>query len=181
MKAKVDEISQRYLLLFKLDAKALFERVYNRRHEYISIFALKRNRDHFQEVFKTRYWSATVSDLSHCSSETIEALNQYYKLIDELKWYLDHTEDMPNTIEDYLDRYLKKLKQSYDLVNLYIDAQLGIDSKPEEHFNFDFTTNEETISEVGSVLSDDDFSTFEAENVDAEINNESEAVDDETI
>jgi hypothetical protein len=139
MKSRQSEMEQRYLLLFKLDAKNLFDRIYSRRHEYVEVFSLKRNRAVFRDVFQCRYHSATVYDLSHCPVEVIETLNQFYTEADEIYWYLKHTEDMPNTIEDEITRKVAALKKHYDMLALYVDAVLsgeaGEESAQIESFN----------------------------------------------
>ncbi len=126
MKSKLDEISQRYLLLFKLDAIRLFERLRDRRAEYIEVFAMKRTREHFHRVFYSRYREVKIEELSHASADIIIALDQFYSLVDDLQWYLEHTEDMPITVEETLGRELKKLGSYLEKVNLYIDAELGV-------------------------------------------------------
>lgn len=128
MKSKHSELTQRHLVLFKLDAKNLFDRVYRRRKEYIEDFSLKRDRSVFNGIFNHRYSDATIFDLSHCPIEVIELLDLYYTYVDELHWYLMHTQDMPNTIEDEVQRRCKKLAQYYEQLSLYIDAELSGDS-----------------------------------------------------
>lgn len=125
MKSKQDEISQRYLLLFKIDAKNLFERIKFRKKEYVEVFALKRTRRHFKEIFFNRYSKATVHDLTHCPVEVIESLNSFHQQVDDLFWYLSHTEDMPNTIEDEIQRKCNRLERAYETLSLYIDAELS--------------------------------------------------------
>lgn len=124
MKSKHSDKDQRYLLLFKIDANNLYDRVVTRREDYIDIFGSKRTKDHFDDVFFSRYKTATIDDLSHCPLEVIETLNHFHTLIDKLYWYLKHTEDMPNTIEDEVLRDLSKIEKAYEMLNLYIDAEL---------------------------------------------------------
>lgn len=132
MKSKIDEKSQRLLLLLKLDAKNLFNRIKYRKIEYITILAVKRNRTHFQDIFYTRYNQIMFDSLLGCSTDVITALDQYYSTVEEMKWYLNHTEDMTNTVEDKVQRFEKNLETHYQTLVLYIDAELGIDSALEE-------------------------------------------------
>jgi hypothetical protein len=134
MNAKKDELTRRYLILFKLDAEALYDRVVRRKREYLEIFALKRKRDHFDVVFYSKYWHSTFSDLVHCSEEAISTMDKFYRGIEELKWYLDHTDDMPNTIDDELDRRFKKIKETYEMLSLYLDADLGVEHDQSQKF-----------------------------------------------
>lgn len=155
MKSNQSDLDQRYLLLFKLDAKNLFDRVYNRRKDYIQVFSLKRNRAVFREIFSSRYDNASIFDLSHCPGEVIETLDQFYKCADDIYWYLKHTQDMPNSIEDEIIRRLNTLKIHYETLALYIDAALS----GEGEANLDINGFEE----LPSVDSHDDFFKMEGE------------------
>ena len=125
MKSHHPELHQRYMLLFKIDAKNLYARIKDRQHEYIEIFSLKRSRAVFKDVFDNRYAKASAFDLSHCSQEVLEAMDQFYTRADELYWYLKHTQDMPNTIEDEVSRKVTRLGKLFDQLCLFIDAELS--------------------------------------------------------
>lgn len=124
MKSKRTDLELRYILLYKLDAQNLYDRIVTRRHEYVEIFSLKRNRAIFKEIFENRYSKSSIKDLSHCSIEVIESLNSFYTAVDEIYWYLKHTQDMPNTIEDEVHRRINALERQYQMLSLYIDAEL---------------------------------------------------------
>jgi hypothetical protein len=128
MKSKHDEYTQRILLLLKNDANNLFQRIHQRKSEYLEIFALRRTREHFPMIFKNRYEGTSLEDLSYCSPELITILDQFYKQVEEVNWYLYHTEDMPNTVEDYIDRKIRKMGSIIETLNLYLDAELGSES-----------------------------------------------------
>ncbi|MCO4754255.1 MAG: hypothetical protein KC478_07220 [Bacteriovoracaceae bacterium] len=125
MKSTQPEINQRYMLLFKIDAKNLYNRISNRQNEYIEIFSLKRSRSVFKDIFENRYAKASAFDLSHCPAEVMEALDQFYTRADELYWYLKYTQDMPNTIEDEVSRKVARLGKLYEQLCLYVDAELS--------------------------------------------------------
>lgn len=125
MKNAHSELSERFLILFKLDAKNLFDRISDRRSDYIETFSLKRNRGVFKEVFENRYTKASINDLSHCPLEVIEVLNSFYIEVDKLYWYLKTTQDMPNTIEDEVTRKVSKIGVLYNQVELFVDGELS--------------------------------------------------------
>ena len=131
MKSKMDELANKILLLIKLDAKRLFERIKGRRKEYLTTFSVKRTREHFKEVFKNRYQFLKIDDLVCCGEETIIALDEFYTLADEMNWYLHHTEDMPATVEDKTGNNIRALEKHYQTLNLYIDADLGYQGEDE--------------------------------------------------
>ena len=128
MKSKNTEEAQRILVLLKIDANNLFKRIKSRKSEYLEIFALRRTREHFPLIFRNRYDGTTIMDLSHCSTDLITTLDQYYTQCEEMSWYLFQTEDMPNTVEDYIDRKIRKMEKLLSTLNLFLDAELGISS-----------------------------------------------------
>lgn len=125
MKSTRDELSIRYMALIKIDASNLINRIKQRQHEYIEAFSLKRDRDIFKDIFRCRYQQTTMFDLAHLPSEIIEVANDFYTSADELLWYLMNTQDMPNTIEDEISRFIHQLTIKYESLCLYIDAELG--------------------------------------------------------
>lgn len=132
MKSKNTEATQRVLVLLKIDANNLFKRIKDRKSEYLEIFALRRTREHFPMIFKSRYDDTSIMDLSHCSVDLITTLDQYFTHAEEMNWYLFHTEDMPNTVEDFLDRRIRKMEKLLATLNLYLDAELGIQGEASE-------------------------------------------------
>lgn len=129
MKSKNTEATQRVLVLLKIDANNLFDRIKNRKSEYLEIFALRRTREHFPMIFNNRYAGTTIMDLAHCSTELITTLDQYYTLVEEMSWYLFQTEDMPNTVEDYINRKIARMGRLLSTLNLFLDAELGIENE----------------------------------------------------
>jgi hypothetical protein len=132
MKSKNTEVTQRVLILLKIDANNLFKRIKNRKPEYLEIFALRRTREHFAKIFKNRYDETSLADLSHCTTELITTLDQFYTHSEELNWYLFYTQDMPNTVDTYIDRRIRKMEMLLATLNLYLDAELGIDAQKVE-------------------------------------------------
>lgn len=132
MKSKNTEETLRILTLLKLDANNLFKRIKERKTEYLEIFALRRTREHFPMIFNNRYAGTSISELSHCSPDLITTLDQYYTQCEEMSWYLYQTEDMPNTVEDYIDRKIRKMEKLLGTLNLFLDAELGIESEARE-------------------------------------------------
>ena len=111
------------LLLIKYDVENLNNNLNGRKQDYLTIFSMKRTRSHFSEIFFSRYDSLSISELSCFSEDLITALNDYYVLISELKWYLYHTEDLPQTVNDYVELALKKLERPYNILKLYFEAE----------------------------------------------------------
>lgn len=126
MKSRNDEATQRVLMLLKIDANNVYNRIKSRKSEYLEIFALRRTREHFPVIFQNRYSGTSIMDLSHCSTDLIHGLDQFYTLVDDLSWYMFQTEDMPNTVEDFVDQKIARMGRVLTTLNLYLDAELGI-------------------------------------------------------
>ena len=122
-KLKEHEIS--ILIMIKLDAESLHERVVQREKEYLRIFSTKRTREHFKDVFKTRFWDIHPDDLKICSQEVLIQLNKFYSHIDNLFWYLSSTEDMPGTIVDRVAPKIKEINYEFSVLKLFLEAQLS--------------------------------------------------------
>ena len=131
MKSHLSEESQKVLILLKLDSQHLFDRIKNRMNEYLRTFEVKRTRVHFKDIFRNRYNEIHVDDLKECSSEVIVALDKYYSRVDDMSWYLNHTEDLPNLVRDNLHVGIRDLEKSLSILNLHIDANLRIDDEGE--------------------------------------------------
>ncbi len=144
--AKLDEQTQRILLLLKLDAQHLYQRVQLRAPEYMLIFSTKRTREHFKEIFWYRYQQTTISELKLLSTDLIIALDEFYSSVEEIKWYLYYTEDMPTTVEDWLYHKLGQLEKKYFNLEMYLNAEYdsGSDISNDEVQGFDFSREEDS-------------------------------------
>lgn len=159
--------TRRILTILKLDAERLYTRLKEREVEYLHIFSQKRSRDHFKEVFKSRYDLISPSDLKFCSEDVIMALEAYYRKIDDMRWYLYHTEDMPVSVDDNVRMFLRELKALYNTLSLFINAELQIGEEEEnsEHefsqeYNFE-SSDDETVGEFTSTSFNIEFHTEE--------------------
>lgn len=121
---QMSDDTERLLLLVKLDAEHLFERIESRFIDYMRTFALKRTRAHFLDVFRTRYPELKMKELQCFSSELIVALDKFYTEVDELCWYLNHTEDMPATAEEQSQKRIKLIGGHFSTLKLYLEAEL---------------------------------------------------------
>ncbi len=153
MKHKLSEEAQRILVLLKLDARRVFERIKFREQEYLNVFSMKRTRAHFPEIFKNRYDGILAKDLILCSQEVIVGLDQFYSKVDEIRWYLNVTEDMPSRVSDKMQHHIRELEKFYGMLLLYIDAELGLEQNTGKIYERDVESSEPdpyAISGLGS-------------------------------
>ncbi len=140
MNSRISESAQRVLVILRLDSKRVFERIKYREQEYLSIFSMKRTRSHFPEIFKNKYETMSVEDLKECTSDVIVGLDQFYNKVDEIRWYLNVTEDMPNRVTDKMRHHIKELESYYQNLDLYINAELGLNPSTSKGFEADSDT-----------------------------------------
>lgn len=142
-----EELTQRYLTLVKIDSENLMDRIVSRQNDYLNEFSLKRDRAVFVEIFNHRYSSTTMNDLAQLPIEIIELANDFYTHVDELKWYLMHTQDMPNTIQEEIIRKTNLLEKKSKNLSLYIDVELSGKPMMEQEEEFEGVIEEEFVSE----------------------------------
>lgn len=118
--------TQRLLVLIKQDSSRLFERIKSRQAEYLYVFSVKRTREHFKDVFKNRFEALSIQELCTCSEEVIVASDAFYAAVDDLRWYLNHTENMPGTVEENVQTATRKISKLYEVLSMSIDADLGL-------------------------------------------------------
>ena len=41
-----------------------------------------------------------------------------------MRWYLNHTQDMPNRVDDKISSYIRELETIYQTLDLYIEAEV---------------------------------------------------------
>jgi hypothetical protein len=115
----------RILVLVKLDAQRLFERISERYPEYIGIYSLKRTRDHFAVIFTNRFRQMKIKELSAIDPELIVALDNFYSRAEHMEWYLYTTEDLPQAVSDRVMRYISDLRSKLETINIHIEAELS--------------------------------------------------------
>lgn len=137
------ELAVRILALVRLDAQRLYERIKYRAPEYLTIYSVKRTRDHFAAVFKNRYDEISIEDLKFCDESVIYALDAFYSAVDKLRWYLYTTEDMPNKVDIRVHSTLKELRKDYENLIEAIDSQKGINASKKSS-----SPDEEDVNQV---------------------------------
>ena len=120
-----DTIERKILLILKLDSQKLYERIKYRAPEYMQIFSAQRTRDHFADIFKTKYSDIKISELKYCGEEVLVALDHFYSKVDDLHWYLGQTQEMPASVEDYIFQRIKEIEILYETLQLHISADLN--------------------------------------------------------
>lgn len=115
---------RRILIILRADAQDLFRRLDVHLRESVSILNLKRTREHFRDLFKSRFHTFTAGELKLIDEATIVAVTEFYREIDELHWFLTHTQDQPQMILDRCEKALKIVRTHFDTLILHLEAEL---------------------------------------------------------
>ncbi|EQC44740.1 hypothetical protein [Bacteriovorax sp. Seq25_V] len=127
----ISDDSLRMLVILRNDSKRLFERIKHREKEYLTILSLKRSREHFKDIFKCLYDTITIEQLRLLSEEVLIALDNFYTKVEKLKWYLNHSEDMPATMRDNVSLQVRDIETKYEMLSLYLNAEMGDEDEEE--------------------------------------------------
>lgn len=111
------------LYLIKIDAELLMKKIIDRREEYLMILSLKRTRDHFSDIFYTKFHGLSLGELKDYSQKFNTALFDFHEQANELKWYLMHSEDQPSAMNNTVSLLLKKLNKSYGTLNFHLSSE----------------------------------------------------------
>lgn len=115
---------KRVLCLMAEDTRLLFKRIFLRKDEYVNLFALKRTREHFENIFRTKFEDFTPELLSNCELKDIELFYEFHERVEELKWYLLYTDDMPNAIDEKISRKLHEISMLFQNFSTYLEGEI---------------------------------------------------------
>ena len=117
-----------FIALIQLDAENLLHRIQDRREEYLMILNLKRTRDHFSDIFHSKYGHIDIGQLKELKESTIYSIDHFYREVEELKWYLLHTEDLPAMISDRTHASIKKIANLFREMSQNLGPELDPNS-----------------------------------------------------
>ena len=86
----------------------------------VSLFSRLRDRSPMLEAIGSSFSSITFSDLATLEPVEQTAVNQFYELLDELRWYLQYTEDMPTQVLLKVAVFVGRLETSHRQLTLVI-------------------------------------------------------------
>ncbi len=103
--------------LLALDAANVVQRLLARQHEMVALFSRKRDRTPMMEAVRSVFLTITFGELALLSPAEQKAVGLFYEMLDELRWYLQYTEDMPTQVLTKVALYVGRLETSHrDLV-----------------------------------------------------------------
>ena len=108
---------EKVLEVVKDDIDNLMHRLNNHFDDYMRVFTQKRTRDHFKDVFFSRFREVSISDLIKLEGDILREVNTFYFHVNEVYWYIKVTEDMPSMVENKMKSDLVKLNNIAAKIN----------------------------------------------------------------
>jgi hypothetical protein len=99
--------------LIALDAANVVSRLRARRTEMVHLFSRLRDRGPLLKVIQNWFHSASFGDLARLEPFEQQAINRFYEVLGDLRWYLEYTEDMPLQIQHHLTEFTHRLEASH--------------------------------------------------------------------
>lgn len=148
------------VLLVQQDLQELIKRLNARMEDALRMFAQKRTREHFEQIFFNRYKDFSHAIFSDLDSDVYPKIVSIYEEIDEMYWYLKSTEDMPSLVRTKVDAYLKNMNKNYaEVLDHLMSDDLGIENNIE--IGHDDNSESETIEADDYLDSKSDGDYFE--------------------
>ena len=89
------------------------KRILMRQDEMIALFSRMRNRTPLLETTAAWFLTIEFSDLATLAPAEQRAVNIFYGLLSELRWYLAYTEDMPGSLNEKVTLRVRQLEVSH--------------------------------------------------------------------
>lgn len=126
-----DDHAARVRHLILLDAQSLMHRLDDRTGTMLSVFSRLRDREVLTTALGAWFDTARFEDLICLSPAQQSAVAAFYGELDDLRWYLRYTTDMPGSMEQALTRFRRGIVAAYDrLVDVLATPPPPIDPPP---------------------------------------------------
>ena len=106
---KATHKGRRLRALLSVEIRRVVEDLLRRRDLLLHVWSKHRVRAPFLETTFSRYRSLPMTDLLALDTGEMRAVEAFYREIDDLRFYLSYTEDMPQSLATILDSSLARL------------------------------------------------------------------------
>ncbi len=106
--------------LLSMDADSVMKRLASKQDEAVGLFSRLRTRDGMIELCRSGFTSITFSELVRLDPAEQQAVEAFHHVLNELRWYVRYTEDMPSTVKSTVTLYVVKLDGLHRLLNAAI-------------------------------------------------------------
>jgi hypothetical protein len=102
--------AERLRIVLGLEVHRITDDLLRRRSLLVELWGRHRVRSPFLDTTFQRYRGLVLADLLLLERAEIEAVEAFYRELDDLRFYLSHTEDMPKALADTIDGSLVRLR-----------------------------------------------------------------------
>ncbi len=106
--------------LLSLDADAVMKRLASKQDEAVGLFSRLRTREGMVELCKSNFGTITFSELVRLEPTEQAAVEAFHHTLNELRWYVRYTEDMPSTVKSTVTLYVVRLTELHHALNAVI-------------------------------------------------------------
>lgn len=108
---KDQERAERLALIVALEVRRMLEDVLFRKGLLVEVWSKMRARKPLLNTLRSRYDEIPATDLMLLPADVILEVERFYRVVDEFRLYLESTEDMPGTLENYYVNYSSQMEQ----------------------------------------------------------------------
>ncbi|MCB9741158.1 MAG: hypothetical protein H6740_00860 [Alphaproteobacteria bacterium] len=101
--------------LLAMEISRVVDDLQRRRELLIMVWGSQRARAPFLDTCYSRWRSLGFPELALLDTAQLDAVDAFYRELDELRLYLAHTEDMPATLRGRYDGALSRLERASEL------------------------------------------------------------------
>ena len=112
-KPKNRETAERVRHLIAVDTATVMQRLANRQVEMVRLFSRLRDRNPLLEVVHSWFQTITFTELAAIEPHEQQAVNVFYELLGDLRWYLQYTEDMPLQVQQRVTKFVLELRAAH--------------------------------------------------------------------
>ena len=111
-----EEKLARLVSLLKLEIDRILFDIDFRKDVLFKLWSKERVREPLLRVLHSRFFDLDFDSLMLLPKSLCKNADEFYKLLDELIFYVSYTEDMPHTMKTKFELYVKELKQRAEAV-----------------------------------------------------------------
>ncbi|MFZ5443416.1 MAG: hypothetical protein ACOZQL_25640 [Myxococcota bacterium] len=103
--------------LVSLDASRVVRRLEQKQDEAVALFSRLRTREALVALCRSAFTTITFPELARLSPKEQRAAQGFHDVLDELRWYVSYTEDMPSTVKTTVSQYVRRLDELRHALN----------------------------------------------------------------
>lgn len=112
-KPKNRDTAERVRHLIAVDTATVMKRLATRQTEMVRLFSRLRDRSPLLEVVHSWFQTITFTELAAIEPHEQKAVNVFYDLLGDLRWYLQYTEDMPLQVQQRVVKFVLELRTAH--------------------------------------------------------------------